>query len=254
MADRSNTIDWAGNTVQAKALTINATAYSTTTQNWLIGAGSATVAPLTFTSGTLLTTAAAGVIEYDGTTFYGDVAASTRGVIGPEQFCVLTADYAATDTASAQQVFNSTAAGAVTLPSSTTYFIDAVYKISNTGTTSHTWSTLFAGTATLTDISYTVLSSGGATSAATLTTVSRVDIGVATAVAVTAASTSATEFVTLAIHGKVAINAGGTFIPQIKASAQPGASGTPGVTVLKGSYIRLVPVGIKTVATVGNWS
>lgn len=254
MADRSNTIDLAGDTLQVKALTINGVAYSSTTQNILVPAGTASVAPLTFTAGTLLTTPTAGTIEYDGITFYADTAASTRGVLDSEQFCVLTADYAATDTASAQQVFNSTAAGAVTLPSNTTYFFDAVYKISNTGTTSHTWSTLFAGTATLTDISYTVIAKTGTTSAVTITALSNLDVVVATAIPVTAASTSATEFATIILKGKVAINAGGTFIPQIKASAQPGASGTPGVNVLKGSYIRLWPVGSKTVATVGNWS
>ena len=41
-------------------------------------AGTATAAPLTFTSGTNLTTPAAGALEYDGTAFYATPAANAR--------------------------------------------------------------------------------------------------------------------------------------------------------------------------------
>jgi hypothetical protein len=101
---------------------------------------------------------------------------------------------------------------------------------------------------------YEVFARTGTTSGATITALSDLQVAVATAVAVTAASTSATEFVTIFLRGIMRINAAGTIIPQIQASAQPGLSGTPGVTVLAGSYFRCWPLGVDTVASAGNWS
>jgi hypothetical protein len=66
---------------------------------WLLGAGTATQAPTTMTAGTNLTTAAAGAVEFDGTCFYDTAAASSRQVRNDEQYCILTADYTATDSA-----------------------------------------------------------------------------------------------------------------------------------------------------------
>lgn len=221
------------------------------------GAGTATVAPLTFTAGTNLTTAAAGAVEFDGKVFYSTAVASSRQVSDAEQFCCLTADFVATTTldgSTAGAVFNSSTNGALTLAAGTSYFFEELILLTNTGTTSHTWSTLFGGTATFTSIAYEVLTAGGATSGVTITTCSALHASVATAVAITAASTSATEQVRARLTGIMRINAAGTVIPQIKASAQPGASGTPGVTILAGSYFRCWPVGSGTVATVGNWS
>lgn len=222
-------------------------------------AGTATVAPLVFTAGTNLTTAAAGAVEFDGKVFYTTAVASSRQVSDAEQFCCLTADFPSgsntlLDTAVASPLFNATAAGALTLAAGTSYFFEQLVLLSNTGTTSHTWSALFGGTATFTSIAYEFLSYTGITSGVTATAVLGGQVAVATAVPVTAASTSATEFVSCRMTGIMRINAAGTVIPQFQASARPGASGTPGVTVKAGSFFRCWPVGNGTVATVGNWS
>lgn len=219
-----------------------------------INAGTATQAPIVLTAGTNLTTPAAGAEEFDGTAFYATSVASSRQVVDTEQFICLASNYTASDTASAQKVFNSPTNGALTVAALTSYFFEADYTISNTGTTSHTWATLFGGTATFTSIAYTAMARTGTTSAATITALSSLQAAAATAVVVTAASTSATEFVTVRLRGIMRINAAGTVIPQIQASAQPGATGTPGVTVLAGSFFRLWPVGSNTVASVGNWA
>jgi hypothetical protein len=159
------------------------------------------------------------------------------------------------DTNTAYQVF-STGSGLVTVQAATTYFFEAIYQLSNTGTTSHTWGTLFtlAGGASVTGIRYTVMGVSGVTSAVTISTTGILNIDVATVVPVTAASTSATEFVHLVLKGYVAVNAGGTMCPSMQASARPGASGTPGVIVLAGSYFRMWPVGTNSVASVGSWA
>jgi hypothetical protein len=213
-------------------------------------AGTATVPPLDFVSGTLNTTAQAGAVEYDGVVLYGSPQASQRGVLNTTHFMVLAADYTANDSSTAQKVFNigTGGAGAVTLPASTAYFMEAVYYITRgVGTTSHTLSTLFAVSSALTGITYTADTTS--TTGNTLGAVSRIYGTAATAVAVTAASTSATENITVIIRGIVRTNAATTFTPQIQYSSAPG--GAP--TVLTNSYIRLTPIGTNAVTFVGNW-
>jgi hypothetical protein len=58
-----------------------------------VGAGTTTIAPVQFTSGTNLTTASAGAIEYDGVKFYGTTdTTSGRGYIPSNQIFRLTVD------------------------------------------------------------------------------------------------------------------------------------------------------------------
>lgn len=58
----------------------------------VLAAGTATVAPLTYTSGTNLTSAAAGANEYDGANFYNTIDTSSgRGAVPVEQYFRLTA-------------------------------------------------------------------------------------------------------------------------------------------------------------------
>ena len=211
--------------------------------------GTSSVAPVVFAAGTNMTTPAAGAFEYDGVVFYGSPQSNQRGVIAAEQFIALTANYTGADSTSAQQVFNASAAGAVTLAASTTYMMEGVYYITRAaGTTSHTMSTLFALGGTLTSIAYTAETTS--TTGNVLGAVSRIYATGATAAVVTAASISATENITVTIRGIVRTNTAGTFTPQIQYSAAPG--GAP--SILANSFFKLTPIGNNTVATVGNWS
>jgi hypothetical protein len=212
--------------------------------------GTATVPALSFTSGLNMTTAAAGAVEYDGVTFYGTPSASNRGVLNTTHFMSLLVDYIGSDSSSAQKVFNlgTGSAGAITLPASTSYFMEATYYITRgVGSNSHTLSTLFALGAALTGITYTADTTS--TTGNTLGAVSRIYGTAATAVVVTGASTSSTENITVAIRGIVRTNASTTFTPQVQYSSAPG--GAP--TFLAGSYIRLTPIGSSAVTFVGNW-
>jgi hypothetical protein len=213
-------------------------------------AGTATIPSLDFVSGTLNTTAQAGAVEYDGVVLYGTPQASQRGVLNTTHFMVLAADYLANDSSAAQKVFNigTSGAGAVTLPNSTAYFMEAVYYITRSvGGNPHTLSTLFAVSSALTGITYTADTTS--TTGNTLGSVSRIYGTAATAVVVTAASTSASENITVTIRGIVRTNAATTFTPQIQYSSAPG--GAP--TILTNSYIRLTPIGTNAVTFVGNW-
>jgi len=212
--------------------------------------GTATVPALSFTTGLNMTTPTAGAVEYDGVTFYGTPNASNRGVLNTSHFMVLASDYIGSDTSSAQKVFNlgTGSAGAITLPASTAYFMEAVYYITRgVGSNSHTLSTLFALSSALTGITYTADTTS--TTGNTLGVVSRIYGTAATAVAVTGASTSTTENITVVIRGIVRTNASTTFTPQVQYSSAPG--GAP--TFLTNSYIRLTPIGSGAVTYVGNW-
>lgn len=228
-------------------------------------AGTATIPPVQFTAGTNLTTPVAGALEFDGTAFYATAVASSRQQLDAEQFAIATANSATynntlLDTATAAPVFTTTtsgtATGAVTLVAGKTYCFQFMYNLTNTGTTSHTWATLLAGTATFSaGSSYSVTGVTGGTASTPATGSLSGFIAsttLSTAVVVTAASTSATEQVSIVGQGTLIVNAAGTIIPSLKASARPGASGTPGVIVLAGSYFRIWEMS--STAAVGNWS
>jgi hypothetical protein len=213
-------------------------------------AGTATVPALSFASGTNMTTPSAGAWEYDGVTFYGTPNASNRGILNTSHFMALAVDYTGNDSSTAQKVFNlgTGSAGAITLPGSTAYFMEATYYITRAvGSNSHTLSTLFALSSALTGITYTADTTS--TTGNTLGAVSRIYGTAATALAVTAASVSTTENITVTIRGIVRTNASTTFTPQVKYDVAPG--GDP--TFLAGSYICLTPIGTNAVTFVGNW-
>lgn len=197
-------------------------------------------------SGLTIASATWNSIHTDYATAFGQLGRSNIGAL-----CVLSADYTMTDTATAQQCFNATAAGALTVSALTTYEFEAVYLITNNGTTSHTWSTLFAGTATFTSLAYTVDAYHAAGNA--LTALSSIYSTVSTATVVTGASTDAAENVAIKLKGFVRINGAGTIIPQIKLSAQTNA-GAATIKMLANSFFRCWPVGSNTVTTVGAWS
>ncbi len=177
----------------------------------------------------------------------------SAGTVWPvqEQFLIALAsdNTAPTNVNTAQAVFGSLGSGQVTLPSSMAYQFEATYILTNTGTTSHTWSALFGGTATLTSGAMV-----GTALSNTASAVANANQGYTTtlgsAFVLTAASTSATENVTIRLHGVVRINAGGTFIPQFQASAATGQA----PVIKANSYFRMVPFGSNTATTLGPWS
>jgi hypothetical protein len=211
-------------------------------------AGTVAQAPFLFTSGTNLTTPVGGAMEYDGAVGYL-TPSTNRGVLSSQHFITLTSDYTASDSASAQQVFNSTTNGAIALSATKTYLFDAVYYITRAaGSTSHTLRTLFNSTSALTSITY--IAETTSTTGNTLGAVSRIYGTGVTGVVVTGASTSTTENITVVLRGTIRTTGTTTFTPQIQYSAAPG--GAP--TVLSGSYFRLVSLGTNSVTSVGTWS
>lgn len=128
--------------------------------------------------------------------------------------------------------------GAPTVEAGTVYEFEGLLSMTRAaGTTSHTTSFLFGGTATITSILWKALVKTGDTTASA--TENGITARAATATVVKAASTSATEEFIGLVKGTVKINAAGTFIPQFSYSAAPG--GAPTINI--GSYFRLTKKG-----------
>jgi hypothetical protein len=176
----------------------------------------------------------------------------SSGTIWPvaEHFIISqTAGYSPTFTANtANQAFNATTNGAMNLPANTSYLMDFTYLITNTGTTTHTWGTLFGGTAGITSIAYRAQSISTTSNA--LGAVSQIYATAATVLVVTAASVSATENLIISGAGVVRISTAGTFIPQLETSATPGGT----QTILTNSFFKLTPFASNTVGYLGNWT
>ena len=143
----------------------------------------------------------------------------------------------------------------VTLQAGTIYAFSGIYQLQkSTNSTSHTIGTSFGGTATLNNINAGILW----TRAAVATASSSMDAfssfhAFATSAAnlvLTASIATANQTFVARIAGTVSINAGGTFIPQYKLSANGGPYAT-----LAGSYFSIWPIGAAGANTsVGPWA
>lgn len=162
-------------------------------------------------------------------------------------FTTNVADFTLANSASAQSPFEA-ARDVLTVPSSTTYRFELLLQIVAMGATTRTTALEFdAGTASLTSISYFAEIATGAA----VTIASARDSKHSTAAtAQVINATVATAAATIKAQGIVRINAGGTFIPQIKFSADP--TGT--ILSKADSYFLMIPLGSNTVGSVGSWA
>jgi hypothetical protein len=246
----------------AGALTINPTAASTINNTSIgvttaaagrfstatITAGTATAggAPIYLTSGTNLTTAAAGATEYDGFAPYFSVAASTRGVLRTEQIIVLNATNTMTSQTGVQPIFDGGGGptnGSVTLPVGT-YQYECSFALTALSATSGSFGFGLGGAATKT-FTYNSMSSKSGTVLATSGAMLQA-FGTA---ANTALQTATTGTVGIAmIKGIIVVTVAGTVIPQLSMTIAAAS------IVQAGSYFKVSPIGSSTVISVGNWA
>lgn len=198
-----------------------------------------------------LATPSAGMVEYNGTAPFLTPMGTQRGVIPAEQLYVLSSPYVGVNATGAQSMFGV----GVTLSSSTVYAFEAVYALSKSaGTTSHSLSILFGGTATLNSIAYQINGQYNGTGfGVTTTALSNMQpnfIQSAAAFSVGSNSTANIFFMVL-VKGIVSINAGGTLIPQYQLSAAPGGA----YSTATGSYFKIYPIGAAgSNISVGTWA
>jgi hypothetical protein len=213
-----------------------------------LGAGTTTVAPLVLTSGTNLTSAIAGAVEYDGKVVYGTPIGTQRGIVPTQQYYRLNAAVVGADSTSAQSIFGV----GVTLSASTVYEFEIFAVLAKTaGATSHSIALGFGGTATINNILWEDTSAQFNSALPNTSVVVGAASNSASSLVVTSAVAAATTTFIPVIKGTVSVNAGGTFIPQYTLSAAPGGA----YSTVAGSYIRINPIGASGANTsVGTWA
>lgn len=208
-----------------------------------LSAGTATAAPLNLTSGTKLTTATAGAIEYDGTVLYATPTALQRGVIMAEQIILLQSAYTLTSQTAAQAMFNTPAGGQVTLTTGT-YEFECFYSLSSMSASSGSFGFALGGTATKTQFFWSLAAK--ASPLATTTAANSTYNVTAANTALSAASVNTVGYAN--ISGIINVSVSGTVIPQV--SLGVAAAAVVGI----GSYFRIRPIGSTTVTSVGAWT
>ena len=223
---------------------------TTPSGGWIqIGAGTATRAEIVLTSGTNLTTAAAGSVEYDGTCLYFTPFSTARSVVLEEQLVVLGTAYTLTSQTAAQKLFNATANGAVTLPLGT-YQFECMFSLSSMSSTSGSFGfALGVGTAVIGSQGWIAFAQKGT---ATLATATAEQVTYNTAANTALATASANTVGYAYIKGFFRVTTAGTVIPQV--SLGVAAAAIVGVQ----SFFKVSPVSSTNAAatniSVGNWS
>lgn len=221
-------------------------------------AGTTAKAPLTFTAGNILTTPADGSIEYNSTNkqFYvtGD-ATTGQAFMDESYYYALASDRTIVATVVGTTFYSMFGVGLPVNPG--TYFVDIGAGL-KTGTTSHTVSVAFGGTATYgsvqfrTEFTNLALSTGAAGPGTPTAAVTLMFVGNPNSTAngvISPASTLASKF--FQVRGIVVVTGAGTINPQIGFSANP--TGTNQTTAL--SYVRISPLGSTTLpVSAGLWA
>ncbi len=200
-------------------------------------------APIKLTSGTNLTTAEAGAVEYDGKVFYSTPVASARGISPSTMYSIVPSGGFALSTAAGVQSCFPTSGDVWTLAGTTTYAFEGFYHIQK-ATNSVSVAMAFALGGSITSIKYTAWAQNVAVNTTGATVAATYVDRVATTI-VNAASTAHTQ---IHFSGIIRTNAAGTVTPQIDFSGT--AAGTP--TMMQDSYIMFTPIGTNTQNTVGN--
>lgn len=213
-----------------------------------LAAGTTTIAPLDFVSGTNLTTANAGAMEYDGKKLMFTPQGTQRGVVPGMQYYQLNSTLALSASTAAQAWLGV----GCTLSSNTVYSFEAMWPvIKTTTTTAHVAGTSFGGTATLNNIGYWQVVYFDTTGFTAVSSTPRAGwINTAANTTTMGSSTSATNYQVWYFRGYVSVATGGTFIPQVTLSA----SG-PIYTGQIGSWFSIYPVGTAGAnVNVGTWA
>ena len=192
-------------------------------------------------AGTNLTTPVSGSFEYDGVVAYFTPTALERGVMMTEQFILQNSNYTLTSTTAAQQIFNATTNGAVTLPVGTFEF-ECQFNLSSMSASSGSFGFALGGSATINQY-WTANATKTAFATPTAATIS---YNVAANTAIATASTTTTGFAV--IQGYITVAGAGTIVPQVSLGVAATA------LVGAGSFFRIRPLGTNTVSRVGNWS
>ena len=273
----SGAVDESQGNAIASAASINLT---TATGNYVVISGTTTITSITLQQGARRVVRFSGALTLtnggslilpgganittaagDCATFIGEAAGVVRCVqyqradgtalitANPDLFFRLNTGLAGSNATGNQSLLGA----GVTLAGSTVYEFEITATLLKTaGTTSHTVSLLFGGTATLNNIGYEIIANNSANAISAPGSNAAVSFAAATSAnVITGAITQATQYVMLIAKGTVSVNAGGTLIPQYSLSAAPGGAYTTQI----GSLMRLRVLGASGANnTSGTWA
>jgi len=221
--------------------------FTTITQS----AGTAGVggAPIYLTTGTNLTAAAQGAIEFDGTALYMTPFGTSRGSVPTYQIQVLNATYTLTSQVGVQKLLNATTNGAVAVAVGL-YEFECQFMLTGMSATSGTLGFALAGTATYTQ-QWMAHASRSGSAAATIVTGNTNAVyqtqNTAANTAITGSSTNTTG--SALIKGFIRVTVAGTVIPQVSMSVASAA------VVQTGAYFKITPISATSTTTnIGNWT
>jgi len=210
--------------------------------------GGGQINPLTFTSGTNLTSAQNGACEYDGNTLMFTPSSQGRGAVPAKQFASLTGSYVLTSTTSAQKLFNVPSSGSLTVAASTRYMFEGVLYITGmSGTSGNTgFDIIGAGTATFTSALWAVAGLDSTTPTTAAAVGGCIVASNSNTVNIVTAATGTGLFATLS--GQFRVNQGGTIIPSVDLTTAAAA------TVQPDTYFACWPVSTANATSIGNWA
>jgi hypothetical protein len=205
--------------------------FSSAVTNLILAAGTTTIAPLTMTAGTSLTTPAAGAVEFDGSTFFStDDVTDGRGYIPSVHYFRLTSDGSAITTIA--NFFGATSG--MSLDVSIFYEVEAYLYFTKTTAGTATFTMTFSNGPTNNNANYVGTPVGGVGTAGTAQTAALVK-STATAGALPATGTLTTavnhQYILRSMF-QASATTGGTL--NIQATSSAGS-----ITPLAGSYYKI---------------
>jgi hypothetical protein len=231
----------------------------TLTGNLTLAVGTTTLSPLTFQSGTNLTTVTAGANEYDGTVYYQTSNTSPgRALKTQNYYYVASADwYPDFSSSSSAKSLLGTATRGITVAAGTTYEYELKTTIQHDFATNSgieasfdIFNTTVSGSPVVSDIMFVDFSSNtsGFTTASAMSSVRTTN-----AIVVSAGISSGSRYTIVKATGIIRITGTGTtkIYPGIFTSA---SSGDNGWTIGAGTTFKMTPIGNGTVTTVGTWA
>lgn len=214
----------------------------------VLPAGSATSAPITLTSQTLMTTPADGSIEMDDNCIYATTDAGNRGYIEVNHFIRADSTRTFTSNTLQQAIFTTPANGALTLETGTYLFEGLIAMTSMSGTSGNgKFSLIGAGTATLGAILWQAYGNDNTAETTGAATGGGWHV-IATQTATNIATAGTGTGLCFLVKGTFEVTVAGTIIPSFAQTTAAAA------VVSVGSYFKCNRVGSTSVTSVGQWT
>jgi len=213
--------------------------------------GTATLAPITFTSGTVLTTPAAGVMEYDGQFFLTNNTTTKRGVVSPRHVYSLTSTRNLSTSAGSQSLFGVSLA----LEANTVYEFNIWFALTSQTSNSGSDSTIRLSVAlptSSTGSQESAYSSSTSSTSSSRTFDSNASTPLTTGT-VTYSGTSSTATGQYRMTGVIRTSSSGSFSPNLVVVNNSNA--LTSLTLSAGSYVTVNKIGAANANIVtGAWA